>query len=246
MIDLYYWPTPNGRKVSIMLEECGLEYRTVPVDINRGDQFAPGFLAISPNNRMPAIVDHDCEDGPVSVFESGAILIHLAMRTGRFMPTGQQGFKETLEWLFWQTGNLGPMAGQHSHFRNYAPAGDHYGRVRYAMEYGRCIGVLDRRLEGREFILGEYSIVDMACFPWILIAPGMDQPLDEFPNVARWRHLIKERPAVRAGVDLGKEFKSSKPATDEEKKVLFAQSAQLVREQIRLHECEERSHVKGS
>ena len=109
MIDLYYWPTPNGRKVSIMLEECGLEYRTIPVNINKGDQFSPGFLAISPNNRMPAIVDHDCEDGPVSVFESGAILVHLAMRTGKFMPTGQQGFKETLEWLFWQTGNLGPI-----------------------------------------------------------------------------------------------------------------------------------------
>lgn len=245
MIDFYYWPTPNGRKISIMLEECDLEYRTIPVDINRGDQFSPAFLAISPNNRMPAIVDHDCEDGPVSVFESGAILVHLAMRTGRFMPTGQKGLKETLEWLFWQTGNLGPMAGQHSHFRNYAPAGDHYGRVRYANEYSRCIGVLERRLKGREYILGDYSIVDMACFPWILNASGMGQSLDEFPNVTRWRRAIKERPAVRAGVDLGKEFKSSQPSTEKGKAVLFAQSARLVEEQIRIHEEEESKHAEG-
>lgn len=228
-----------------MLEECALEYRTIPVDINRGEQFSREFLAISPNNRMPAIVDHGNESGPISVFESGAILIHLARRTGRFMPSDEHGYKESLEWLFWQTGNLGPMAGQHSHFRNYAPAGDSYGRVRYANEYSRCIGVLERRLEHREFILGEYSIVDMACWPWILIAPRLDQSLDRFPNVSRWRQLIKERPAVRAGVGLHKELKRSKPATEEERRVLFGQSAQLVDEQIKQHQSEEEHHAES-
>jgi GSH-dependent disulfide-bond oxidoreductase len=148
MIDFYYWPTPNGWKVAIMLDECELEYRMIPVNIARGDQFKPEFLAISPNNRMPAIVDHDDLDGPTPVFESGAILIHLAERTGRFMPQSRRGRKECLEWLFWQVGNLGPMAGQLSHFVNYAQ-GDHpYSHKRYADEYNRCLGVLERRLEG--------------------------------------------------------------------------------------------------
>ena len=173
MIDFYYWPTPNGWKVAIMLEECGLEYRMIPVNIGRGDQFKPEFLAISPNNRMPAIVDHDAPkefgDGPVPVFESGAILIHLAERTGRFMPQTRRGRKETLEWLFWQVGNLGPMAGQLSHFVNYAEGEHSYSHKRYADEYNRCLGVLERRLAGREFILDDYSIADMASWPWVLI-----------------------------------------------------------------------------
>ncbi len=153
MIDFYYWPTPNGWKISIMLEECGLAYRMVPVNIGRGDQFKPEFLAISPNNRMPAIVDHDAAGGPVSVFESGAILLHLAARAGRFMPSDEQGRKEAMEWLFWQVGNLGPMAGQLSHFVNYAVGEHPYSKQRYAAEYKRCLGVLERRLEGRDFIL---------------------------------------------------------------------------------------------
>jgi GST-like protein len=186
-----------------MLEECDLEYRVLPVDI-------------SPNKRMPSIIDHEHESGPVSVFESGAILIYLARRTGRFMPADEMGFKETLEWLFWQTGSLGPMAGQHSHFLNDAPSEEIYSRRRYAKEYNRCLGVLERRLADREFILGRYSIVDMACWPWVLIAPKANQPLDEFPNVSRWRQVIKERPAVRAGVDLGKETKRPAPLTEEE------------------------------
>jgi len=225
MIDFYYWPTPNGWKVAIMIEECGLEYRVIPVNIGRGDQFKPEFLAISPNNRMPAIVDYDADDGPVPVFESGAILIHLAERTGRFMPQTSRGRKETLEWLFWQVGNLGPMAGQLSHFVNYAP-GDHpYSHKRYADEYNRCLGVLERRLSGREFILDEYSIADMASWPWVLITKPLGKPLDEFPSVARWREAIKQRPAVQRGVDLGKDLRRSAPPTDAERRVLFNQTA---------------------
>jgi GST-like protein len=220
MIDFYYWPTPNGWKISIMLEECGLPYRVVPVNIGKGDQFRPEFLAISPNNRMPAIVD----DG-VPVFESGAILLHLAEKAGRFMPTDARGRKETLEWLFWQVGNLGPMAGQLSHFLNYAQGEHDYSRQRYANEYNRCLGVLERRLEGREYILGEYSIADMASFPWVLISKPLGQALDEFPHVARWREAIKQRPAVQRGVDLGKELRRSAPPTEEERRILFNQTA---------------------
>jgi GST-like protein len=222
MIDFYYWPTPNGWKVSIMLEECGLPYRVIPVNIGRGDQFTPEFLAISPNNRMPAIVD-----GDLPVFESGAILLHLAEKSGRFMPTDPGGRKETLEWLFWQVGNLGPMAGQLSHFVNYAEGEHPYSRQRYANEYNRCLGVLERRPEAREYILGEYSIADMASFPWALISQPLGQALDEFPNVARWREAIKQRPAVQRGVDLGKEWRRRAPPTEDERRILFNQTAKL-------------------
>lgn len=233
MIDFYYWPTPNGWKVSIMLEECGLPYRMVPVNIGKGEQFTPEFLEISPNNRMPAIVDPDGngnEDGkPVTIFESGAILIHLARKTGKFMATDPTGEKETLEWLFWQVGNLGPMAGQISHFVNYAPGdgGEHaYSKTRYANEYNRCIGVLERRLEGRDWLAGDaYSIADMASWPWVLIARPLGQSLDEFPNVTRWRAAIKERPAVQRGVDLGKELRRTAQPTDEERALLYNQTA---------------------
>jgi GST-like protein len=228
MIDFYYWPTPNGWKVAIMLEECGLDYRMIPVDIGRGDQFKPEFLAISPNNRMPAIVDRDDDTGPVPVFESGAILIHLAERTGRFLPRSKIGRKETLEWLFWQVGNLGPMAGQLSHFVNYALGEHAYSRKRYADEYNRCLGVLERRLDKREFIVDGYSIADMACWPWVLIAKPLGQPLDAFPNVARWRETIKRRPAVQRGVDLGKELRRRAPPSAAERRVLFNQTAQDV------------------
>jgi GST-like protein len=225
MIDFHYWPTPNGWKVSIMLEECGLPYRVVPVNIGLGDQFKPEFLAISPNNRMPAIIDHDSDGEVVSVFESGAILLHLAEKSGRFMPTSRRGRKETLEWLFWQVGNLGPMAGQLSHFVNYAQGEHTYSHQRYANEYHRCLGVLERRLEGRGFILDEYSIADMASWPWVLIAKPLGQALDEFPNVARWRDAVKLRPAVQRGVDLGKELRRSAPPSEEERRVLFNQRA---------------------
>ena len=228
MIDFYYWPTPNGWKISIMLEECGLDYRMIPVNLGQGEQFKPEFLAISPNNRMPAIVDHNATGAggsPVTIFESAAILIHLAERTGCFMPTDAEGKKTMLEWLFWQMANLGPMAGQISHFVNYAPSGENYSRQRYSNEYNRCIGVLERRLAGRDYILGDYSIVDMAAWPWVLISKFLGQPLDEFPNVARWRQAVKDRPAVQMGVDLGKELRRSDQHSEEERKIMFNQTA---------------------
>ncbi len=184
MIDFYYWPTPNGWKVAILLEELGAPYRMIPVNIGKGDQFTPEFLAISPNNRMPAIVDHDVEGTPVSVFESGAVMLYLAEKFGRFMPADPLGRKEVLEWLFWQVGNQGPAAGNFSHFVNYAPEGQDYGRDRYANEYDRCLGVLERRLEGRDYILGDYSIADMISWPWVLIAKPLGASQDAFPRVA--------------------------------------------------------------
>lgn len=226
MIDFYYWPTPNGWKVSIMLEECGLEYNFIPLNIGKGDQFKPEFLKISPNNRMPAIVDYDVEGEPVSVFESGAILLYLANKYGKFIPRTQRGHTECLEWLFWQVGNQGPGAGNLSHFVNYAPDGQDYSKTRYANEYNRCLGILERRLEGREFILEDYSIADMICWPWVLIAKPLGQSLEAFPNVAKWRNTIKVRPAVQRGVNLGSEFRRSAPPSEEERKILFNQTAQ--------------------
>ena len=229
MIDFYFWPTPNGWKVSILLEELGLPYRMIPVNIGAGDQFHPEFLKISPNNRMPAIVDHEVSGPPVSVFESGAILFYLAEKTGRFLPADAPGRKEALEWLFWQVGNQGPMAGQLSHFVNYAPKDQHYGRERYLKEYDRCLGVLERRLEGRPYLLGEdYSIVDMICFPWVLIAKPLTASLEAHPRVADWRLRIKERPAVRRGVDLGKDLRRRGPPSEEERRNLFGQDSALV------------------
>ncbi len=182
---------------------------------------------------MPAIVDHDDPDGDfggaaVPIFESGAILLHLADKTGRFMPHSRRGRKETLEWLFWQVGNLGPMAGQLSHFVNYAQGEHPYSHKRYADEYNRCLGVLERRLDGRDFIVDEYSIADMASWPWVLIATPLGQPLDAFPNLARWRQAIKQRAAVQRGVDLGKELRRSAPPTADERRILFSQTAQTV------------------
>ena len=234
MLDFYYWPTPNGWKVSILLEELrdaiGLDHTLKPVNIGKGEQFTPEFLAISPNHRMPAIVDHDPapEWGPepVAIFESGAIMLYLAEKTGHFLAPGPRGRKETLEWLFWQTGNQGPMAGQLSHFVNYATGGQDYGRDRYGREYDRCAGVLERRLEGRDWIVGDaYSIADMMCWPWLLIAKPLTASLDDFPNVAAWRNRIKERPAVQRGVDVGKELRRSAPPDEEERKILFEQTA---------------------
>jgi len=228
MIDFYYWPTPNGWKVSIMLEECGLEYNMIPVNIGKGDQFKQEFLKLSPNNRMPVIVDHDVKGEPVSVFESGAILFYLANKYSRFIDASPLGQKECLEWLFWQTGNQGPGAGNLSHFVNYAPDGQEYGKDRYADEYNRCLGILERKLEGQEYILGTYSIVDMICWPWVLIARPLGQSLDQFPNVATWRNKVKLRPAVQRGVDLGKEYRRSARPSAAERKILFNQTARVV------------------
>jgi len=231
MLDFYFWPTPNGWKVSIMLEECDLDYNLIPVNIGKGEQFKPEFLAISPNNRMPVIVDHDVDRDPISVFESGAILHYLAEKTGKFIPDSPLGRKEVMEWLFWQVGNQGPMAGQLSHFVNYADGGIDYGKKRYGNEYNRCLGVLEKRLENREYIVGDYSVVDMICWPWVLIAKPLGQSLDDFPNVSRWRNEVKERPAVQRGVNLGKEYRRSGPPSDEERKVMFNQTAQTAQEQ---------------
>ena len=224
MIDFYYWPTPNGWKVSILLEELGIPYKMVPLNIGKGDQFDPNFLEISPNNRMPAIVDHDVDGDPVTVFESGAILFYLAEKTGRFIPTTSLGKKEAIEWLFWQTGNQGPMAGQLSHFVNYAVGDNKYSQERYANEYDRCLGVLERRLSTQPFILGEeYSIADIINWPWVLIAKPLGASLEDFPNVSAWRNRIKNRPAVKRGVDLGKDLRRNAPPTEEERKILFNQ-----------------------
>ena len=228
MIDFYYWPTPNGWKVSILLEELGAEYRMIPVNISKGDQFQPDFLAISPNNRMPAIVDHDAAP-PVSVFESGAILLYLAEKFDRFLPEGSLGRKELMEWMFWQVGGQGPMAGQLSHFVNYAPEGERaYGHKRYKGEYERLCAVLDKRLDGQDWILGTYTIADMICWPWVLIAKPLGVDLVPFPNLSAWRNRIKQRPAVQRAVDLGKDLRRRAPPDEEERKLLFEQGASTV------------------
>ena len=202
MIDLYYWPTPNGWKVSIALEELGLEYETRYVNIGRGEQFEPEFLAISPNNRMPAIVDRDPKGGgdAISVFESGAILIYLAEKTGQLLPSDLRGRTAVLEWLMWQMGGLGPMLGQAHHFRGYAPEQIQYGIDRYTNEANRLYGVLNKRLEGREYIVDDYSIADIASWGWIVPHERQGQSLDDFQNIQRWFETMKARPAVQRGL----------------------------------------------
>ncbi len=229
MIDLYYWPTPNGWKITIMLEEVGLPYTIVPVNIGRGDQFKPEFLAISPNNRMPAIVDHAPADGgkPISVFESGAILLYLAEKTGRFLPADLRGRYEVIQWLMWQMANLGPMLGQAHHFRQYAPEPMAYAIERYTNEANRLYGVMDRRLGDREYLAGEYSIADMACWPWIAPHKWQGQSLDEFPNLKRWFETLQARPAVQRGFAVGAELRQA-PMDEAAKKILFGQTAKSV------------------
>ncbi|MGI9462612.1 MAG: glutathione S-transferase family protein [Aestuariivirgaceae bacterium] len=225
MIDFYYAPTPNGWKVAIMLEECGLAYQTTLLRLAEGDQFKAAYLAISPNAKMPAIVDHDVAGEPVSVFESGAILYYLAEKTGRFMPADALGRKETLEWLFWQAANQGPIAGQLSHFVNYAPDGQEYSLKRYAGEYDRNLAVLEQRLDGRDYMLGDYSIVDMMAFPWAFIAKPLTASLDRFPNVAAWRGRLKLRPAVRNAINLYKDRQNRGEQNAENNSLLYNQTA---------------------
>ena len=228
MIDFFYWPTPNGWKVSILLEELQIPYKTCPINIGQGDQFTPKFLKISPNNRMPAIVDHDVNGDPISVFESGAILWYLAEKTQQFIPEDPLKKKEVLEWLFWQTGNQGPMGGQLSHFVNYTQGEHTYSHQRYLNEYDRCLGVLDRRLENQSYIVGDsYSIADIINWPWVLIAKPLGASLDKYPNLNAWRSQIKERPAVMRGVDLGKDLRRKEPPSDDERKILFNQTGNL-------------------
>jgi GST-like protein len=220
MIDLYSWPTPNGIKVSIALEEMGLPYTFHPVNIGRGEQFQPDFLRMSPNNRIPAIRDGDTGQ---SVFESGAILVYLAEKTGLFLPKDLAGRFEVLQWLFWQMGGIGPMCGQAHHFRQYAPEPVPYAIERYTREVGRLYGVLDRRLADRPFVAGEYSIADMAIFPWIAPYEAQGQSLADFPNVARWFAEVAARPGVARGRSVGSELR--KPMDADAKKVLFSQGA---------------------
>lgn len=218
MIDAYYWPTPNGWKISIALEEMALPYRVVPINIGRGAQFEAQFLAISPNNRMPAIVDRDPAGGgePISVFESGAILIYLAEKCGRFLPTDVRGRTQVLEWLMWQMSGMGPMFGQAGHFRFYAPEQIPYAKDRYDTEMRRLYGVLDRQLQDREYIAGDYSIADMACWPWVLTYKRQQVNLAEFANVNRWYKALQARPALRRGYQLGSELGKPQGVWDEE------------------------------
>jgi GST-like protein len=226
MIDLHYAPTPNGWKISIMLEECGLPYRVIPVDIRKGDQFKPEFLAISPNNRIPAIVDHAPADGgePFAVFETGAILLYLAEKTGQLLPAEMRARSQVTQWVMWQMGGLGPMLGQHGHFLLYAPEQIPYAIARYRAEAARLYGVLDRQLEKTGgFIAGDYSIADIACFPWIMTHKAQGFTLDNYPQIKRWYATIRARPQVQAGLAVGKFEKA--PMDEQARKIMFGVDA---------------------
>jgi GSH-dependent disulfide-bond oxidoreductase len=228
MIELYYWPTPNGHKITMFLEEVGLDYAIHPVDISAGDQFKPEFLALSPNNRMPAIIDTDPADrgDAIAVFESGAILVYLAEKTGLLLPSDLRGRKTVLEWVFWQVGGLGPMAGQNHHFVQYAPEKIPYAMERYVKETNRLYGVLDRRLTGREFIAGDtYTIADIAAYPWIVPWKRQQQDLDSFANLRRWFDAVRDRPATRRAYAKGEPYAARPTVTEEGKKILFGQTA---------------------
>ncbi|MGQ2930028.1 MAG: glutathione S-transferase N-terminal domain-containing protein [Sphingopyxis sp.] len=225
MIELFTAPTPNGWKISVMLEECELPYEVRWVNIGKGDQFKPEFLAISPNNRIPAIVDHAPADGgePISIFETGAILVYLAEKTGRFLPANVRGRKAVLEWLFWQVGGLGPMLGQHGHFKLYAPERIAYATDRYRNDALRLYGVLDRQLAQSEHVAGaDYSIADMACFPWIQTYKAQEVDLAAFVHLRRWYDVVKQRPGLRRGMDVGRKQINRRPQDDAEtRKLLF-------------------------
>jgi GST-like protein len=232
MIDLYYWTTPNGHKMTMFLEEAGVPYTIHPVNIGKGDQFKPEFLKISPNNRIPAIVDRAPADGgePIAMFESGAILLYLADKIGRFIPRDTRARLECIQWLFWQMGNLGPIAGQNHHFVHYAPEKLPYAIERYVNETGRLYAVLNKRLADREFITGEYTIADMASYPWVL-PERQSQNIDDFPHLKRWKEAIKARPATQAAYAKAKEINPGTGGirTDAEKKILFGQTKDVVR-----------------
>jgi len=231
-IELYYWPTPNGWKISIMLEECGLPYVMVPVNIGKGEQFEPEFLRISPNNRMPAIVDPDGPGGkPISVFESGAILQYLGRKTGKFYPMDERKRVAVDEWLFWQMAGLGPMTGQANHFLNYAKEGNEYARKRYLDEVHRLLGVMNKQLASGGYLAGDYSIADMASWGWVIGASRMYDIGAEFPNLKAWRDRIGKRPAVERGFALGRELREAQnadpKAQEEARKILFGQRARV-------------------
>ena len=237
MIELHYWTTPNGHKITIFLEETGLAYEIVPVNIGKGDQFKKDFLAISPNNRIPAMIDHAPADGgkPIPVFELGAMLLYLADKTGRFIPKDLRGRTQVLEWLFWQMANLGPNSGQNNHFSNYAVEKIPYAMDRYRNEVNRLYGVLDRRLADREYLAGDYSIADMASYPWIVPWERQGQKLDDFPHIKRWFEAIRARPAVVRAYDKAKEINPNAGGirTAEERAILFGQTAASVQQAVR-------------
>ena len=244
MIDLYYAPTPNGWKITIMLEECSIPYKVIPVNLGKGDQFKPEFLAISPNNRMPAIIDDEGPSGKkISIFESGAILLYLGEKTGKFLPPDPVEKIKVLEWLFWQVGGLGPMAGQVSHFVNYAPnfPGDHsYSEKRYKNEYDRLLGVMNNVLSERKYLAGDYSIADMASFPWVTAYKRYEIDLNKFKNVRRWFDDLKNRPGVRKGMDVGKGNRTfSQKPTKESLKMMFQQNSESIQEAAQKKEKEE-------
>ena len=230
MIDLYYWPTPNGHKITILLEEAELEYKIVPVNISAGDQFKPAFLKIAPNNRMPAIVDKKplISNEPISIFESGAILLYLANKHNIFCGKNELEKVKVLEWLFWQMGGLGPMAGQNHHFNQYAPESIDYAKERYTNETGRLYAVLNKQLEKKDFITGSFSIADMACYPWVRLHKRQKQNISDFPNLCRWLDKVSSRKSVIKSYEIGKEI-SSNPVVDEKsKKILFGQSSKTI------------------
>jgi len=230
MIDLYYWTTPNGHKITIFLEEARVPYRIIPVNIGKGDQFKPDFLRIAPNNRIPAIVDTAPADGgaPIRVFESGAILQYLGEKTGQFLPDDIRGRVEVMQWLFWQMANLGPMAGQNHHFVQYAPERIAYAMERYVKETNRLYGVLNKRLSDQPYIAGEYSIADMASYPWVVPHERQQQKLDDFPHLRRWFDRMAARPAVRRAYDRAREINQQPVVSEESKSILFGQTAAVV------------------
>ncbi|MBD2303078.1 glutathione binding-like protein [Nostoc sp. FACHB-190] len=230
MIELYYWTTPNGHKITIFLEEAEIPYKIVPINIGAGDQFQPDFLKISPNNRIPAIIDHEPADGgaPVSIFESGAILLYLAEKTGKLIPADFRKRVEVLQWLFWQMAGLGPMAGQNHHFSSYAPEKIEYAINRYVNETGRLYAVLNKQLADKEFIAGEYSIADIAAYPWIVPYERQSQKLEDFPNIKRWFETIKARPATVRAYEKAEAFKNQALDVEKSRSLLFNQSANTV------------------
>lgn len=232
MIDLYYWTTPNGHKITMFLEEAGLPYQIKPINISKGEQFASEFLKIAPNNRIPAIVDTAPTDGgePIALFESGAILLYLAEKTGRFIPMDMRGRQQCSQWLFWQMAGLGPMAGQNHHFVQYAPERIPYAMDRYVNETSRLYGVLNKHLsDGRDYICGEYSIADMACYPWVLPHQRQLQDLPSFPALAAWFERVQARPATQRAYELGKQINVQPSVNEESRKLLFGQDAKTVR-----------------
>jgi len=230
LIHLHYWTTPNGHKITIFLEEAAIPYRIVPVNIGAGEQFKPEFLRISPNNRIPAIIDDAPADGgaPVSLFESGAILLYLADKTGQFIPNDLRGRADVLQWLFWQMGGLGPMAGQNHHFSQYAPEKLPYAIDRYVKETNRLYAVLDKRLADREFVAGAYSIADMASYPWVVPHERQGQRLDDFPNLKRWFETVRARPAVERAYALAKKINTQPTITNAARSILFGQTSAAV------------------